>query len=334
VKILVTGGLGYIGSHVVLDLVRDNHECVIIDNLSNSDISTLNKLNSELQAKIDFYKIDLLNQDDLDEVFLLHKFDAVMHFAGLKSVGESVSNPIKYYENNVVGSINLLKSMKKYACKKIIFSSSATVYGVPSYLPLNEAHSLNSINPYGETKIAIERFIMDLSKSDPEWLFGILRYFNPVGGDKSHIFGENPRGVPANIMPYICQVAAGKLKNLNIFGNDYDTIDGTGVRDYIHVVDLSQGHIKALEYLFHKLQSICVNLGTGKGYSVLQLVKTFEKVNNIKVPYLISARREGDIATNYADVEFAMNELDWSANFDLEKMCEDSWESQKKLFNF
>jgi len=332
VKILVTGGLGYIGSHVVLELVRDNHECIIVDNLSNSDISMLEKLNSELQSKIDFYEIDLLNQDELERVFSLHKFDAVMHFAGLKAVGESVSNPIKYYENNVIGSFNLLKVMKKFSCKRIIFSSSATVYGAPTTShAFKESHSLNAMNPYGETKVAIEKFIMNLSQSDSEWLFGILRYFNPVGGDSSHCFGENPTGIPNNLMPYVCQVASGKLESLKIFGDDYETKDGTGVRDYIHVTDLAKGHKKALEYLINKNKSICVNLGTGKGYSVMELVKTFERANNVKVPYTISARRQGDLAIYYADVEFAKKELDWRAHFDLWRMCEDSWESQKKI---
>jgi len=330
-NILLTGGLGFIGSHTAIELVRKGYEIVIVDNLSNSDLNVLTKLNFLLKTSIKFYKNDLRNQEEIRKIFSENKFDAVIHFAGLKAVGESVVNPYSYYDNNVVGSINLIKVMTEFDCKKIIFSSSATVYGDPIELPISESANLSSVNPYGETKLVIENFIDSIYKSDNEWNYAILRYFNPVGGHDSHDFGERPSGIPNNLMPYICQVGAKKLEFLRVFGNDYETRDGTGVRDYIHVVDLALGHIAALEYVLHKSFPICANLGTGKGFSVLEMIKTFETVNKVDIPYVITERRAGDIASCYASTKLAKELLGWEAKFNLEDMCRDSWKSQLKI---
>jgi len=330
-NILLTGGLGFIGSHTAIELVTKGYEIVIVDNLSNSDLNVLNKLNLLFGKSVKFYQSDLRNKEELRKIFLENKFDAVMHFAGLKAVGESVVNPYSYYDNNVIGSLNLIKIMTEFNCKNIIFSSSATVYGDPTKLPICEDAKLSSTNPYGETKLVIENFIGSIYKSDKEWNYAILRYFNPVGGHESYDFGERPTGIPNNLMPYICQVGAKKLKLLKVFGNDYETMDGTGVRDYIHVVDLALGHVSALEFMTHNSIPVCVNLGTGKGYSVLEMIKTFETVNNVEIPYTISERRKGDIASCYASTDLAKEVLGWKAKFNLEDMCRDSWKSQLKI---
>jgi len=327
-NVLLTGGLGFIGSHTVIELVKKGYDIVIVDNLSNSDVSVLDKLNSLLQKSIKFYKKDLRNQEEIREIFLENNFHAVIHFAGLKAVGESVLNPCMYYENNVIGSINLIKVMNEFNCKNIIFSSSATVYGDPVKLPISEDAKLSTTNPYGENKLIIENFIESVYKSDKEWNYVILRYFNPVGGHDSYQFGERPSGIPNNLMPYICQVGAKKLEFLKVFGNDYNTPDGTGVRDYIHVVDLALGHVSALEFFNRKTSPICVNLGTGRGYSVLEMIKTFETTNKIDIPYRMTDRRKGDIASCFASVELAKELLGWEAKYNLEDMCRDSWKSQ------
>ena len=288
-KILVSGGTGYIGSHTCVELINSGHEVVIFDNLYNSQEDTLDKIKEITGVRPLFYKADMVNTDELRPIFEENKFDAVIHFAGYKAVGESVKKPLEYYHNNIYGTLNLLSVMREYGCKRIIFSSSATVYGDPAFVPITEECPLGTTtNPYGETKAMLERILTDIQKSDPEWSVVLLRYFNPIGAHKSGLIGEMPNGIPNNLMPYIMQVAVRKLEQLGVFGDDYDTPDGTGVRDYIHVVDLAKGHIKSLEKLEHNVPGIYVyNLGTGNGFSVLQLVNAFEKVNNIKVPYKI-----------------------------------------------
>lgn len=322
-KILVTGGTGYIGSHAALELLNNNYEVVIIDNLCNSKRNVIKKLEKLTGKVITFYEGDVCNYETVTEIFKNHKIDAVMHFAGLKAVGESVEKPIEYYDNNINSTLILIKVMKEYNCKKIVFSSSATVYGIPKKLPLTEESSLSAINPYGSTKLVNEWIFKDLYNSDNEWNITLLRYFNPLGSEKEGLLGEEPEGIPNNLMPYVVRVAIGKLDCLNIYGDDYDTIDGTGVRDYIHVVDLAKGHIKALENPKHGLK--IYNLGTGRGYSVLELVTTFEKVNNVKVNYKIVDRRPGDAAECYADASKAEKELNWKAEKGLEEMCRDSY---------
>jgi UDP-glucose 4-epimerase len=330
-NLLVTGGLGYIGSHVVIELVKKGFRVDILDNLSNSHITTLEKLREFTNSDIQFHNVDLRDLSKVKDVFSLKQFDAVIHFAGLKAVGESVLEPQIYYENNVLGTINLINAMQANNCKKIVFSSSATVYGDPEVLPLNELSKVQTVNPYGENKLIIEKYLNYLSKADGNWCVGILRYFNPVGAHKSYLFGENPLNTPNNLMPIICRVAEGKIKELKIFGKDYKTNDGTGVRDYIHVIDLAIGHIAALEYLFNKSQSFTVNLGTGKGYSVLEMVEKFEQVNNVEVPFVFAPRRNGDVDKCFADVDLSKKLLGWKSIYTLDDMCKDSWESYKKL---
>ena len=323
--ILVTGGAGYIGSHVAVELLSSGREIVIIDNFSNSERTVLDKIKEITKKDFKFYEIDYLNIKDLEKVFEENKIDAVMNFAGFKAVGESVEKPLEYYENNVSGAIGLLKTMRKYNVKKFIFSSS--VYGDPEIIPITEECKVGgTTNPYGTTKLFIERILEDLYKSDNEWDIAILRYFNPVGAHESGLIGENPKGIPNNLMPYVARVAAGKLEQLSVFGNDYDTPDGTGVRDYIHVVDLAKGHIKALEKLDKEKSGIYIyNLGTGNGYSVLDMVKAFEDATGKKVKYKIVERRAGDIATCYSDTSKAREELDWVAEKTLNDMCKDTW---------
>jgi len=330
-NILVTGGLGYIGSHVVIELVKNGFRVDILDNLSNSHITTLEKLREFTNSDIQFHNVDLRNLTKVKNVFSSKQFDAVIHFAGLKVLSESVLEPQIYYENNVLGTINLINAMQAYDCKKIIFSSTAAVYGNPEVLPLNELSKVQTVNPYGENKLIIEKYLNYLSKADSNWCVGILRYFNPVGAHKSYLFGENPLNTPNNLMPVICQVAEGKIKELKIFGKDFKTNDGTGLRDYIHVIDLATGHIAALKYLFNESQSFTVNLGTGKGHSVLEMVKKFEQVNNVEVPFVYAPRRNGDVDKCFANVDLSKKLLGWKSIYTLDDMCKDSWESYKKL---
>ena len=323
--ILVTGGTGFIGSHTSVELLNRNEEIIIVDNLSNSKIDMCDKIREITGKDFKFYKTDLLDRDELEKIFIENDISEVIHFAGLKAVGESCQKPLEYYHNNITGTLILLEVMKKFNCKKIVFSSSATVYGEPATVPIKEDFPLSSTNPYGSTKLMIEMILNDLYKSDNEWSIIILRYFNPIGAHESGKIGENPNGIPNNLMPYINYVAIGKLDHLNVFGNDYDTEDGTGVRDFIHVVDLSIGHIKAIEKARTTTGIKTYNLGTGKGYSVLELVNAFEKTNGIKIKYEITSRRPGDIAKCYADPTKAKQELGWQAEKNLEEMCKDAW---------
>lgn len=322
-QVLVTGGVGFIGSHTVVELLNSGYEVVIVDNFCNSNKEVLDSIKKITNKDFKFYEIDLRDKDKLREVFKENAIDSVIHFAGLKAVGESVKLPLNYYNNNLISTITLLEVMKEFNCKKIVFSSSATVYGNPKTLPIKEDFPLSTTNPYGTTKLMIENILKDLYTSDNEMGITILRYFNPIGAHESGLIGEDPKGIPNNLMPYIVKVANKELEILSIFGNDYDTKDGTGVRDYIHVVDLAKGHIKAIEHLSKGINYY--NLGTGTGYSVLELVTTFEKVNNIKVNYKIVGRREGDIASCYADASKAYNELGWKAELGIERMCKDSY---------
>ena len=324
-SILVTGGAGFIGSHTVVELLEKGEDIVIVDNFVNSKPEVLEKIKKITEKEFKFYEVDLLDKENLEKVFIENKIEAVIHFAGLKAVGESVEKPIEYYHNNITGTLILLELMKKYNCKKIIFSSSATVYGTPKTVPIKEDFPLSTTNPYGSTKLMIEQILKDVCIADKEFCAILLRYFNPIGAHKSGLLGESPNGIPNNLMPYINQVALGKLDHLNVFGNDYPTVDGTGVRDYIHVVDLAKGHVKALKKAREITGAEAYNLGTGKGYSVLEIVKAFEDANNIKIKYEITARRAGDIAECYADPSKAKQELDWEATKNLEEMCKDSW---------
>ena len=329
-KILVTGGTGYIGSHTCVELLDAGYEIVIIDNLSNSKIETVDKIKEITGKDFKFYEGDCCNKEILKKIFNENDIDAVIHFAGLKAVGESVRKPLTYYRNNLDSTLTLLEVMNEYNCKKIVFSSSATVYGDPAKLPIKEDFPLSTTNPYGTTKLVIEGILKDLYKSDPEWSIAILRYFNPIGAHKSGLIGENPNDIPNNLMPYIVKVATKELECLSIFGNDYDTKDGTGVRDYIHVVDLSKGHIKAIDKVLSESGLDCYNLGTGTGYSVLEIVETFKRVNNIDVPYKIVDRRPGDIAACYADPSYAKEKLGWEAKYGIEDMVRDSYNFAKK----
>lgn len=329
-KVLVTGGAGYIGSHTVVELLSANYEVVIIDNLVNSNVESLNRIKKITNKQFDFYQADIKDTNVLDEIFTKHKIDAVIHFAALKAVGESVKHPDMYYENNVSGSLTLFQTMAKHNVKKVVFSSSATVYGDPHTTPIMEDFPLSATNPYGWTKLMTEQILSDMYRADNSWSIGLLRYFNPVGAHESGLIGEDPNGTPNNLMPYITQVAVGKLKELSVFGNDYPTHDGTGVRDYIHVVDLAKGHLKALEYLADKNELLTVNLGTGTGYSVLDVVKAFAKASNRDIPYTIKLRRSGDVAKCFADPQKALKLLGWKTEFDLDKMCQDSWNWQSK----
>ncbi len=332
-KVLVTGGLGYIGSHTCVELLKEGHEVVILDNLSNSKKEVQEKIEELANKKLTLYIGNMIDKGLLDEIFTKEKIDAVIDFAAYKAVGESVQKPIDYYENNVSTVLVLLKEMTKHQVKKLVFSSSATVYGTPEQVPIKEdAKTGNTTNPYGTSKLFVEQILKDLYKSDNTWDIAILRYFNPIGADPSGLIGEDPNGIPANLMPYIAKVAVGELECLSIFGNDYPTKDGTGVRDYIHVVDLAKGHIKALEKLQKENQGLFIyNLGTGTGYSVLDIVHTFEKVNNLKVNYKIAPRREGDIAECYSDPTKAKEELGWQAEKTIEDMCRDAYNFIKKV---
>ena len=328
-SILVTGGTGYIGSHTAIELLKNGEDIIIVDNLSNSKIEMCDKIKKLGGKDFKFYKVDLLDKENLEKVFKENDIKEVIHFAGLKAVGESCAKPIEYYHNNITGTLVLLDLMRKYNCKKIVFSSSATVYGDPATVPIKEDFPLFTTNPYGSTKLMIENILRDVYKSDNEWSIILLRYFNPIGAHESGEIGEDPNGIPNNLMPYINYVACNKLDHLNVFGSDYNTPDGTGVRDYIHVVDLALGHLKALEKSRKSNGVEAYNLGTGKGYSVLEIVHAFETANNIKIKYEITDRRPGDIAICYADPTKAKNELNWEAKRDLKQMCEDSWRYTK-----
>lgn len=323
-KVLVTGGAGYIGSHTCLELIRSGHDVVVLDNLCNSDREVVDALRSLTGHAVPFYETDLLERGGLERIFSEHSFDCVLHFAGLKAVGESVEKPLSYYHNNLTGTINLCEVMAAHGVKSMVFSSSATVYGITNPIPFTEDMPLSAINPYGRTKLFIEQMLRDLFTADSGWSIVLLRYFNPLGADESGLLGENPRGIPGNLMPYILRVATGELPKLTVFGGDYPTPDGTGVRDYIHVTDLARGHIAAME----KLTTPGVytyNLGTGRGYSVLEVIRIFEEVSGAKVPYEIGPRRPGDIPACWADVSKARRELGFEAKLDLRRMCADSW---------
>ncbi len=329
-KILVTGGSGYIGSHTVIELINAGHEAVVIDNLSNSSEKSLERVSKIVGKEIPFYKVDIRDREGLEKVFEKEKIEACIHFAGLKAVGESCVKPWEYYENNISGTLVLVDVMRKHGVKNIIFSSSATVYGDPDTVPVTEKSPKKPCtNPYGTTKSMLETILTDIQTADPEWNVVLLRYFNPIGAHESGLIGENPNGIPNNLMPYITQVAVGKREKLGIFGNDYDTVDGTGVRDYIHVVDLAIGHVKAVERFSLNKGTEIFNLGTGKGTSVLELVHAFEDATGVKIPYEIKDRRAGDIATNYADASLAAKELGWTAKYDIKRACQDSWRWQK-----
>ena len=330
-KILVTGGTGYIGSHTCCELLDSGYEIVVIDNLSNSKIEVVDKIKEITGKDFKFYEGNCCNKNILTKIFEENKIDAVIHFAGLKAVGESVKLPLKYYRNNLDSTITLLEVMNKYNCKKLVFSSSATVYGKPKTLPIKEDFPLSTTNPYGTTKLMIEDILRDLYVSDNEWSIAILRYFNPIGAHKSGLIGENPNDIPNNLMPYIVKVANHELECLSVFGNDYDTKDGTGVRDYIHVVDLAKGHIKAIEKVLKDTGVDAYNLGTGNGYSVLEIVNTFKKVNNIDVNYKITDRRPGDIDACYADPSYAKEKLNWEAKLGIDEMCKDAYNYVKKF---
>ncbi len=330
-SVLVTGGLGYIGSHTCVELMNAGQEIVVVDNLYNCKKSSYDRIKALTGKDFSFYECDIRNKEGLNEVFEKENITSVIHFAGLKAVGESVRKPLEYFDNNITGTLVLLDVMRKHNCKKIVFSSSATVYGMNNVSPLTEDMEVGGVtNPYGRTKFMIESILKDLYVSDNSWSICLLRYFNPIGAHKSGTMGEDPNGIPNNLMPYITQVAIGKLDHLNVFGDDYDTPDGTGVRDYIHVVDLALGHIKAVEKVEGEDGLFIYNLGTGVGYSVLDVVKAFEKASGKKIPYVIGPRRDGDIATCYSDPSKALKELGWKAERGIEEMCEDSWRWQSQ----
>ncbi|MCC5894505.1 MAG: UDP-glucose 4-epimerase GalE [Alkalibacterium sp.] len=327
--ILVTGGAGYIGSHTVIELIKENYDVVIVDDFSNSKPTVIDRIEELSGKRPAFHEVNITDKDALRDVFEAHDLEAVIHFAGYKAVGESVSNPLKYYDNNLNGTIVLMQLMNDYNVKKMVFSSSATVYGMTNKAPFTEDMPLSTTNPYGTTKMFIEQFIQDQYVADETWSAALLRYFNPIGAHESGRIGEDPNDIPNNLMPYITQVAVGKRDFLSVFGSDYDTPDGTGVRDYIHVVDLAKGHIRALEKVLETTGLDAFNLGTGVGYSVLDVVKAFEKANNVEIPYELVDRRPGDIGTSFADVSKAKNTLGWKAEFGIEDMCRDSWNWQK-----
>jgi len=329
-KILITGGAGYIGSHTCIELINFGYDVIVADNLSNSSLESIKRVEKLTNYNIIFYKIDVRNKILLEEIFENHRIDGVIHFAGLKAVGESVEKPIEYYSVNVGSTLVLTEVMRKFDCKTFVFSSSATVYGDPHTVPIKEDFPVSATNPYGRSKLMIEEFLQDVYVADNNWHIVLLRYFNPIGAHKSGLIGEDSNDIPNNLIPYISQVAIGKLKKLNIFGGDYDTPDGTGVRDYIHVVDLAKGHVKALQALENKPQILIVNLGTGNGYSVLDMIKAFEKVSGKNIPYQIVDRRAGDIATCYADPAYAAEKLGWKAECELDEMCEDTWRWQSQ----
>jgi len=328
--ILLTGGAGYIGSHTCVELLNAGYKLIVVDDLSNSKLDSMVRIKEITGRDFKFYKTDILDREALESIFVGNSIEAVIHLAGLKSVGESVQIPLHYYYNNITGTLVLCELMKKYNVKKMVFSSSATVYGVPECVPISEDFPLRAMNPYGRTKLMIEEMLRDLYHSDHEWSISLLRYFNPIGAHESGRIGEDPKGIPNNLMPYITQTAVGKLEELYVFGNDYSTEDGTGVRDYIHVVDLAKGHLKALEKILTSKGVEAYNLGTGKGYSVLQIVAAFEKTTGTKIPYKIVKRRQGDVASCYADPTKAKKELGWLAEKGIEDMCRDAWRWQEK----
>jgi UDP-glucose 4-epimerase len=329
-NILVTGGAGYIGSHTCLELLQAGYEVIVVDNLSNSKEEALNRVLEITGKSLTFYRVDLLDKAALDQVFAAHPIDSVIHFAGLKAVGESVSIPLHYYQNNVAGTLNLCQVMQKHQVKKLVFSSSATVYGETNPSPLREDFPLSATNPYGRSKLMIEEILRDLYRSDPEWDIALLRYFNPVGAHPSGRIGEDPNGIPNNLLPYITQVAVGRLEQLSVFGSDYPTPDGTGIRDYIHVADLAVGHLKALQRLASRPGAVAYNLGTGQGYSVLEVVQAFSKACGKPIPYRLTDRRPGDVAVSVADPTRAHQELNWQAVHTLTDMCIDSWRWQSQ----
>jgi UDP-glucose 4-epimerase len=329
-KVLVTGGAGFIGSHTVVELLQAGYEVVVVDNLSNSSSVALDRVAQITGRAPAFEKVDILNREDLRQVFSDYRPDGVVHFAGLKAVGESTEKPLSYYQNNITGTAVLCEVMAEFGVKQLVFSSSATVYGNPESLPIREDFSLGATNPYGRTKLFIEEMLRDLHVSDSSWRIAILRYFNPIGAHPSGLIGEAPQGIPNNLFPFITQVAVGRREHLAVFGDDYPTSDGTGVRDYIHVVDLALGHLKALERLEGRSDLVTCNLGTGHGYSVLEMVRSFERVTGVTIPYEITGRRSGDIAACYADPSFAEEELDWMARRSLDDMCGDGWRWQQK----
>ena len=330
-KILVTGGAGYIGSHTCVELLEAGYDVVIVDNLYNASEKAVDRIGQITGKTPTFYEADIRDYEKMTEIFAKEQPDTVIHFAGLKAVGESVAKPWEYYENNIAGTLTLVDVMRKHGVKNIIFSSSATVYGDPAQIPITEECPKGQCtNPYGWTKSMLEQVLTDIQKADPDWNIVLLRYFNPIGAHESGLIGENPNGIPNNLMPYITQVAVGKLKSLGVFGNDYDTPDGTGVRDFIHVMDLAKGHVKALKKLEDHSGLSIYNLGTGKGYSVLDIVKNFEAATGIKIPYSIKPRRAGDVATCYSDATKAKKELGWEAEYDIKDMCADSWNFQQK----
>ena len=329
-SILVTGGAGFIGSHTCVELLNAGYEVVVVDNLYNASEKALERVEQITGKKVTFYEADILDRDALNAIFDKEQVESVIHFAGYKAVGESVRKPIEYYYNNITGTLILCDVMRKHNVKNIVFSSSATVYGDPAFIPITEECPKGKItNPYGQTKGMLEQVLTDIFVSDPEWRVVLLRYFNPIGAHKSGLIGEDPKGIPNNLVPYVAQVAIGKLKCLGVFGNDYDTPDGTGVRDYIHVVDLAKGHVKALKKIEEKTGLEIYNLGTGVGYSVLDIVKNFEEATGVKIPYVIKPRRAGDIATCYSDASKAKRELGWEAEYGIKDMCADSWRWQK-----
>lgn len=329
-KVLVTGGAGFIGSHTVVELLQAGYEVVVVDNLSNSSAVALDRVAQITGKAPAFEKVDILNREGLRQVFSDYRPDAVVHFAGLKAVGESTEKPLSYYQNNIAGTAVLCEVMAEFGVKQLVFSSSATVYGNPERLPIREDFPLGATNPYGRTKLFIEEMLRDLYASDSSWRIAVLRYFNPIGAHPSGLIGEDPQGIPNNLFPFITQVAVGRREHLAVFGDDYPTPDGTGVRDYIHVIDLAQGHLKALERLEGGSGLVTCNLGTGQGYSVLEMVRSFERVTGVNIPYDVIGRRSGDIAACYADPSFAKGELDWKASRSLDDMCEDGWRWQQK----
>lgn len=328
-NILVTGGAGYIGSHTCVELLNAGYDIVVLDNLSNSSEKSLEAIKALTGKDFPFYKVDMLDYEGMEKVFKENKIDSIIHFAGLKAVGESTQIPIKYYHNNITGTLHMLDLMEKYDVNNVVFSSSATVYGMPKTVPITEDFPLSTTNPYGSTKLMIEQIMTDVQKANPKLSVTLLRYFNPIGAHKSGTMGEDPKGIPNNLLPYVAQVAVGKLEKVHVFGNDYPTSDGTGVRDYIHVVDLALGHLKAIEKKSNIPGVHIYNLGTGNGYSVLEIIKAFSKACGKELPYQIDPRRPGDIAECYADPAKAKNELDWEATRGIEEMCEDSWRWQK-----
>ena len=329
-NILVTGGAGYIGSHTCVELLNAGYDIEVVDNIDNSCMKSIDTIKKITGKDFKFYEVDLLDRENFEKVFTENKIDGVIHFAGLKAVGESTKIPLRYYHNNITGTLILMELMEKYDVNNIVFSSSATVYGMPKSVPITEDFPLSTTNPYGSTKLMLEQILTDAAKANPKLSVTLLRYFNPIGAHKSGDMGEDPKGIPNNLLPYVAQVAVGKLEKVHVFGNDYDTPDGTGVRDYIHVVDLALGHLKAIERRSGIAGVHIYNLGTGNGYSVLQIIKAFEKASGKTIPYVIDPRRPGDIAQCWANAAKAKKELDWEATREIEEMCEDSWRWQSK----